>query len=130
MRLAAEARACGRAHLAMPEGPPAPIRTSSPNAAWAGWLASTAECRIRDPIVTAAAKQADSVIANHIECVAPALALAPRARMLAAARHPVGERDISWRQNEWSHADRSGTGAAGSRLRPARIRRDCVSSRR
>jgi hypothetical protein len=72
--------------LAVPEGPPVPIRTRDAEIAWATWLATTATCTIRDPLVAEAARRADAVIANHLECVGPALVLAPQARLLLEIR--------------------------------------------
>lgn len=72
--------------LAVPDGPPVPIRTRDAEVAWATWLAATATCRISDPVVAKAAMRADAAIANHLECVGPAIALAPRARLLLDIR--------------------------------------------
>jgi hypothetical protein len=72
--------------LAIPDGPPVPIRTKNAEVAWATWLAATATCRIRDPVVAEAARRADAAVANHLECVGPALALAPQARLLLDIR--------------------------------------------
>nr|WP_294507573.1 glycosyltransferase [uncultured Rhodopila sp.] len=68
--------------LAVPDGPAAFTETDDPAVDWATWLGTTASCHIRDSAVIEAAKRADSVIANDIGTVGPALHLAPRARLL------------------------------------------------
>jgi hypothetical protein len=72
--------------LAVPDGPPLSLRSQNPEAAWATWLAATAACRIHDPMVAEVARRADAVIANHLECVGPAITLAPEARLLLDIR--------------------------------------------
>ena len=69
--------------IATPRGPPTWFqRGQSPDQAWATLMAASAECWIRDPAVSDAANRADVAIASNIECVGPAIMLAPRARLL------------------------------------------------
>ena len=68
--------------FAVPDGPPAFIETADPVQEWASWLATTATCRIRDAAAMEAARRAETVIANHLDTVGPALHFAPGARLL------------------------------------------------
>jgi len=72
--------------VAVPDGPPIPIRGRNHDSHWATLLAATAMCRVRDGAIAEAARRADSAVANHLECVGPALALAPRARLMLDVR--------------------------------------------
>jgi hypothetical protein len=92
--------------LALPSGPYVSIRTKDPDVYWATRLAETALCRPRDSSVTEAANRADSVIANYLENVGPAIALAPRARLLLEIRddRARGTRELMLRDGR-SEAD-------------------------
>jgi Glycosyl transferases group 1 len=72
--------------VAVPDGPPIPVRATSHDSWWAGWLAATATCRVLDPAIAEVMKRADQVVANHLEGVGPALALTPRARLMLDVR--------------------------------------------
>ena len=70
--------------IAVPDGPPPRLETKDADAVWRDRLAATADCRIADEAILRAVRQAECVIANHIQCVGSAIALAPQARMLLA----------------------------------------------
>lgn len=71
--------------IAVPDGPPVSSREAEdPDEAWQHRLSAMASCSIRDPAVVNAAEATECVIANHIQCVGPAIALFPRARLLLA----------------------------------------------
>jgi hypothetical protein len=72
--------------LAVPEGPPLGLRPRDHGPYWAGLLAATAACRVRDAAVVEAMRRAEAVVANHLEGVGTALALAPRARLMLDVR--------------------------------------------
>ncbi len=84
-KIISESSAHAGAHInliAVPDGPPAFIATNDPVPAWAGWLATTAACRIRDSAAIEAAKRAETVIANDLGTIGAAIHFAPRARLL------------------------------------------------
>lgn len=70
--------------VAVPNGPPSRLEAQDPDATWRTTLEATAACRIQDEAITRAAAQAECVIANQLECLGPAITLAPRARLLFA----------------------------------------------
>lgn len=68
--------------LAVPTGPLAPGDSDDLETSWANSLASAAQARVTDTAIHRAAAQATAVIANHLDKVGLALALAPNARMI------------------------------------------------
>src|SRR3984957_1989243 len=72
--------------LAVPNGPPVSLRVRDYASYWATHLAATTECHVHDTAIVAAMRRADCVIANHLECVGPALTYAPRARLMLDLR--------------------------------------------
>ncbi|MEA2767990.1 MAG: hypothetical protein QOD93_952 [Acetobacteraceae bacterium] len=70
--------------VAVPDGPPAKLRVEDADATWKLVLAATASSRIADDAVMQAVGQSECVIANHLECVGPAITFCPQARLLLA----------------------------------------------
>jgi hypothetical protein len=68
--------------IAVPDGLPFALQAETIDATWRSILTATASCRIRDDAVAAAGGQAACAIVNRLECLGPALAFAPGARML------------------------------------------------
>jgi hypothetical protein len=106
--------------LAVPEGPPTPVRARDHDGYWATWLAATATCRVRDSAIAEAMQNADAVVANHLECVGPAITLAPRARLMLELRDDrVSATAEMMRRGGKSEADIRIVEAAVSRVQTA-----------
>jgi hypothetical protein len=106
--------------LAVPEGPPVPVRAGDYDGYWATWLAATATCRVRDSAIAEAMQNADVAVANHLECVGPAVTLAPRARLMLELRDDrVRATAEMMRSGDRSDADIRIAEAAVSRVQTA-----------
>lgn len=88
--------------VAVPDGPPTRLMADDPERTWRNRLTAMTACRIHDDAVMRAAGWAECVIANHLECLGPAVTLAPQARLLLALHEDraVSARHLAMREGE------------------------------